>query len=499
MDGWLAWLGWQALWSSLVALPVALADRALGRRLPGLRWSLWNLVLLRLVVPVDLSAPWGPGRVMARLLAELGDRPLPAPAEAAASLALLPGGLSAADAAPPVTGPGGWILAAGLAWALGAGLSAAAWLRGRRRHRALASSAEPAREAWLDGCATAWRERLGVGRAVAVAVSDEAAQPFTLGILRPVICLPRSLLLRSRREVSAVLGHEMAHVRRLDDLALRLEAVLGALFWFHPVVWWARRRLEAIRESLCDEAALSAGELSRAGYARTLLALAAAAPGSPGRRSFGGLGVISGWAAPRGRRSLAERVRGVLEARPGGARRRWVALGAVAGLVLLPLAPAAGGGATAERPAAAVEHASAAWIHPAPGSRITSPFGPRQDPFTGAASHHDGVDLAGSRGTPVHAVAAGVVRTATRHYQPAPHHGTVVVLDHPGGEVSFYSHLDALAVAEGERVAAGQLLGGMGTTGEVTGPHLHFELWRSGDPVDPLAALTPSRTAASPR
>lgn len=121
---------------------------------------------------------------------------------------------------------------------------------------------------------------------------------------------------------------------------------------------------------------------------------------------------------------------------------------------------------------------------------VSSPFGPRQNPLTGVAESHRGIDLVNATGTPIVAAAPGIVIKAA----PATGYGNVVFVSHiVGGEVwtTVYGHLDAITVTSGQTVAAGQTVGTLGNTGWSTGPHLHFELhrgqWAPGQPnaVDP--------------
>ena len=114
---------------------------------------------------------------------------------------------------------------------------------------------------------------------------------------------------------------------------------------------------------------------------------------------------------------------------------------------------------------------------------LTSGFGVR---FLGVRPDiHRGVDLSVPTGTPVHAMASGRVRFAG----VMSGFGNVVWLDHAGGLVSLYAHLSEIGVRDGQEVTAGDLLGQSGATGSVTAPHLHFEVWRWGRPVDPIAIL----------
>ncbi|WP_214801293.1 M23 family metallopeptidase [Exiguobacterium sp. s194] len=121
---------------------------------------------------------------------------------------------------------------------------------------------------------------------------------------------------------------------------------------------------------------------------------------------------------------------------------------------------------------------------------VSSPFGPRQNPLTGVAESHRGIDLVNATGTPIVAAAPGIVIKAA----PATGYGNVVFVSHiVGGEVwtTVYAHLDAITVTSGQTVGAGQTVGTLGNTGWSTGPHLHFELhrgqWAPGQPnaVDP--------------
>ena len=98
---------------------------------------------------------------------------------------------------------------------------------------------------------------------------------------------------------------------------------------------------------------------------------------------------------------------------------------------------------------------------------------------------HRGVDLDVETGTPVGAMAEARVRFAG----VMAGFGNVVWLDHGGGILTVYAHLSEIRVREGARVGAGEILGLSGASGDVTGPHLHFEVWRWGREVDPVPLL----------
>ena len=109
---------------------------------------------------------------------------------------------------------------------------------------------------------------------------------------------------------------------------------------------------------------------------------------------------------------------------------------------------------------------------------ISAPFA-AENPVTHV--HHDGIDFIADAGTPVLAAAAGEVVTADFD----PKYGYHVIIQHEGGYTTLYAHLAELRVAAGDTAEAGTEIGTVGNTGQSTGPHLHLELRKDGQPVDP--------------
>ncbi len=126
---------------------------------------------------------------------------------------------------------------------------------------------------------------------------------------------------------------------------------------------------------------------------------------------------------------------------------------------------------------------------PVAGGYISSYFGERVDPINGHRSFHPGLDIAVPMGTPVHAVAEGIVTYAgvRRGY------GKVVEIDHGDGYMTRYAHNSKLLVHPGEHVRVGQVISDSGDTGRSTGPHVHFEVWYKGRVVNPLAYVRSHR------
>lgn len=121
---------------------------------------------------------------------------------------------------------------------------------------------------------------------------------------------------------------------------------------------------------------------------------------------------------------------------------------------------------------------------------LTSGFGLRMHPILGYARFHRGLDIGAVYGSPIVATMDGIVARAGW----AGGYGNQVRLDHAGGIGTSYSHMSRIAVAAGTRVRQGQVIGYVGSTGLSTGPHLHYEMYRGGQVVDPRSVRFASRS-----
>lgn len=124
-------------------------------------------------------------------------------------------------------------------------------------------------------------------------------------------------------------------------------------------------------------------------------------------------------------------------------------------------------------------------VVPATAQSITSGFGYRRDPFNGLAAMHSGIDFKGPIGSPIFAAADGRITFAGRKGG----YGNAVEVTHPNGMLTRYAHLSRIDVRPGQLVKAGATLGGLGSTGRSTGPHLHFEVRINDRAVNPRPFL----------
>ena len=122
-------------------------------------------------------------------------------------------------------------------------------------------------------------------------------------------------------------------------------------------------------------------------------------------------------------------------------------------------------------------------LYPPLDGPVVSAFGPRLHPILGYTRMHTGIDIDGPRGADIFAAASGTVILAGSYGG----YGNAVIIDHGGGMATLYAHQSSIVVSKGQKVLIADLVGHVGSTGLSTGPHLHFEVRLSGNPVDPAS------------
>ena len=317
--------------------------------------------------------------------------------------------------------------------------------------------------------------------------------PFTLGFVRPRVYLPDSLQGPARQ---AVLLHERTHIRRRDPLVKPLFYAVVCLHWFNPLAWLALRAFEHDMEAACDEAAVQGCTLAeRSTYCESLLhfAMQGRPIRTPGSLAFG-------------QGSVKERIVHLLHYRRLGAGALAlcaVAVGvSVTACMVRPQVEASH--AAPEPPAATAETAEptpAPTEAPAimPAAALPTLSDAANSPrfacpvqykyisrFMSKDSGHRGDDLHAAEGTEIYAAADGVVLAAQSHYS----YGNFVEIDHGTDAdglrwVTLYAHMQSCAVVPGQAVTAGQVIGYVGSTGNATGNHCHFEMHVNGTLVEP--------------
>jgi len=456
----LDWLIGQSLLAGLVVIPVLLIGKIPGCRGPKVGLVLWGLVVLRFALPGNWVL--APGFDLGPTIGEVTSSHLMEP----------PGALAAAESTPTEALDTTHPVAGALVSVWLALVCLLALHSGRRRatFRRIVRNAPPCRDPRVTRLIDRWRGHHRIRRPTTVVWGDAGVGPFTMGTLRPIVYLPRSIVEGDGDALEASIAHELAHVAALDDLAIHCQRVIGILFFFHPVMWLTGRRLDEHRELARDLAVIKRGRFCSRRYGKGLLR----AVTDVGRPALG--------MAALGTR-LSTRIR-ALAARGAVHEPEYLpSMLLILGLLSLPVI-----GFGHRSPAPGAPGLESRWWTPIPEGTVSSGFGPRRGPFTGESVHHRGVDIVAAQGRPIVASRSGRVSKSVR--QPGDSAwGKQIVLQHEGGYQSIYAHLDKVFVEKGEAVEQGTIIGTVGSTGRVTGPHLHFEIHLDGRALDPSTQI----------
>ena len=279
---WL-WLAWTQLWQVAVLIAVvALLVRMVAANRPHLAFALWLVVLLKCITPPLWSSPAG---VFCWLQPSQGT--VAHPPSAALTVAVLPADTVTAHVrvgAPASPGDSNvqscrwsaeWLnpfVSLTIVWAVGSLSVLVAIAVRRRRIAAFIRRAHPGASAPYTTALADLARRLRIRRSVRLAITEDSVGPAVLGLFRPTVLVPRAVIEgNSADQLELVLAHELIHVRRHDLWLAMLWLLALALWWFHPLVWWAARRASREAERCCDDAVLAELRCSPARYARCLL------------------------------------------------------------------------------------------------------------------------------------------------------------------------------------------------------------------------------------
>ena len=348
---------WPLLWqSSLLIGALLLLDLLLRRRARAvLRYALWLLVLLKLLLPPSLALPTGLGYWLSTSHPPTSTPPPPRAMTVitvSGTVPVLPASSWVAPTQPKLSRQGELLLVwlAGSAILLGF-LVRRSWQAARLIRQADAANEEL--QSLLDRC----RRQLGLRNSIRLRLSTSAFSPAVCGLWRPAVLLPRELAQRlTPDQLRAVLFHELVHLQRHDVWVNCLQALLQVAYWWHPLVWLANARIRRVREEAVDEAVMVALGSQAETYPVTLLEVAKLAFARP-LTALGLVGIFESKGA------LQKRIRRLLDRPvPRSAKLNVAGILAVAacGALLLPMARGNRAGApTPATPAATLKSPAA--------------------------------------------------------------------------------------------------------------------------------------------
>ncbi len=508
----------QSLYGLIIMAVILLFTRYVLRgRFPYFQYCLWALLFLRFILPPDFSTAFSARAFLedTPLIAYLwGDEVTQQQTFFHDFLPLAEGlGFSSATTTSKNTAEisslSFWQISMLLFWLLGIGVSAFLFLRKIGYYHRLIRQSTPVTAPELLAIITHWRSHFSIKKRVLLVTDRSCPAPFTMGVLRPVIFIPQELISSQKQaRVSAIVAHEMAHIKRFDQLWIRCQNLLQIIYFFHPAVWIASRYMNQSREQICDRLVLSSGSVSPRDYGRSMLDVlkmtSMEANTYPVFAGFSNnnLSHFTTRLKTLKKESIMKKQRICLP----------ILLTILLGLLILPLAPKHFNTSTAaaslsdttptntlavtaplvtsfgDDTASPTPSMTAANLHaltftaPIKSGRITSHYGMRKNPTTKKKQLHKGIDIAAPIGTDVFSAADGTITIAETSDS---NHGKRISVQHSDGYTTHYSHLSKIDVQAGDKVAAGEVIGAVGNTGVSTAPHLHFEVYQNDQLLDP--------------
>ncbi len=288
-SAFLAFMAEEVLYSSILFVIVLILNRLLRKQSLHLQYGLLVFVFLRLLLPPGFAIDFSARSLLSEIeLPQIvhstsGQSALTNDAaivvtgqgtspwrQANSSLALSP------EVEPDESSPAFSYFAVSvfLVWLVGVAALAVTIVRRYAFYKRVVSRARMVTESRVLKVTALWRTRFEIKRPVRVVASDHCLSPFTIGIFRPIVYLPLTMLTKSSDEtLESVVAHELAHVRNFDDFWIKLQNIVQLVYFFHPVVWLANSRLNEIRERVCDEQVLSCGKITPRTYGSSMLAV----------------------------------------------------------------------------------------------------------------------------------------------------------------------------------------------------------------------------------
>jgi beta-lactamase regulating signal transducer with metallopeptidase domain/tetratricopeptide (TPR) repeat protein len=256
------------------------------------RWQLglWFLILIRLILPTNLSLPFSARdlvddflitdsfnasieKVSGKLAAihQPSQNPIigiPIPIEGQDSISTPASGEPNEDKDISLFCP----VMLSISWILGCLVFLFLFLRRIRGVNRVLNHSLMVRDKEMNAFVDYWHQRFRITRPVAIFSSNEFLSPFTVGLFRPKIFIPESLLEDMDNEtISSIIAHEMVHIKRFDHAWIRLQNVLQIIYFFNPVVWYANREINIARERVCDSFVLSKQAIPPKEYGESLI------------------------------------------------------------------------------------------------------------------------------------------------------------------------------------------------------------------------------------
>jgi len=300
---------------------------------------------------------------------------------------------------------------------------------------------------------------------VKILISDEIKSPCVWWARGWVIVLTESVSSMAEADIKAVLAHELAHIKRKDLFKYLTLMIVKAFFLISPFMYYLVRKIIEHEETEADLLAIRISRLTPNSFGKTILKLISVTNHVDNHVPALGM---------RKKRRLTMRLKRLFERRDSKKNRLAVICASIITLGIMSFN-------FTSIASTLSDSGGVGFINPVKNGRLTQRFGQKIHPITKNEYFHKGIDLAAKSGTDIEAAANGKVAAVDYNEQQ----GHYIVLSHKDGYSSSYSHLGKVVVSVGSIVRQGEVIAKLGNSGVSTGPHVHFEIRKDGEAVDP--------------
>ncbi len=257
-------LALNSVYSALLAL-VVLCSKLIFPRMPrAIEYGLWCLVLIRLVLPTDFSISYSLGY----LSRDWFETDLPAVLAGTDWLAQFANQQLFFGSGSSLT----WLKLLLLIWLVASSVVAFKFIALKLKLARMLAVAHPVEDYWVTKAINEWRREFKIRRQIIVIDSNDFLSPFTFAVLSPVVFIPQQLLEKKNEKIiGPIIAHELAHIKRLDAMWLVFQNLIQIIFCLNPFVWLAVRRLNSLREEMCDQKVLDTRNIANDEYGKSLL------------------------------------------------------------------------------------------------------------------------------------------------------------------------------------------------------------------------------------
>jgi bla regulator protein BlaR1 len=278
----------QILYSTVLFAVILVINALWKKQAPYWHLGLWGILLLRLVLPPNLSFPLSGRNLLNHVHVDTAYAAITEylPFKPSDNLSmrkiislfgrdsLLSGNHLSELSTTSGEHVSSWYIALFVLWFSGVIICSLLYLKQFAKCRLFIKNALPVQNPGATAILQDFRSRFGIRRPIRFVSSNDYLSPFTIGLFRPTIYLPNSLLNSGDTVLlQAIIAHELVHIKRHDTLWITLQNIIQILYFFHPAIWYANNQINLFRECICDSTALSICKIPTAIYGRSLLAV----------------------------------------------------------------------------------------------------------------------------------------------------------------------------------------------------------------------------------